>query len=578
VVTYCEIFLDITILGSYSGVVSSEEAPCSSARKPQKAIPISKSSKAFATKAAPSSASSLLLAGLTSSKNQVSSPPSSLPAPSAPSTILSSKKYKVGPPLIFARLWKETGIGQAIQKALVGRKFSFDVEGAIFLTVLHRLMDPGSDRAAEKWKEDYGFSRAIADLDLQHLYRAMAWLGEELPADEQAGQSPFAPRCVKDKIEEDLFARRRDLFTEVAVVLFDTTSLYFEGEGGQTIGARGHNKDHRPDLKQMVLGLVIDGEGRPLCCELWPGNTTDVKTLLPIMERLKRHFRVGQVCIVADRGMISQEVTQAIESNEEIEYILGARMRSGNEVKDEVLGRAGRYREVEYHRLNGKKQLILKIKEVVTEGGRYVVCLSDEQAAKDAADREAIIASLEEQIKRGEKSLVGNKGYRKYLKAGGEVFDIDYTKAKEEARYDGKWVLKTNTTWSADEVAVTYKELWMVEALFRSIKSLLRTRPIYHKNDDTIRGHVFCSFLALVLMRELQERMWGAGHIDAEWAEVMHDLEYLDETEVETAQGKRFVIRGEVKGWCGIVFQAVGLALPRTLRRIEEKVTEKVSD
>jgi len=240
-------------------------------------------------------------------------------------------------------------------------------------------------------------------------------------------------------------------------VLFDTTSLYFEGEGGQTIGERGHSKDHRPDLKQMVVGLVIDEDGRPLCCELWPGNTTDVKTLLPIVERLERHFRVGQICIVADRGMISQDVVETIEASDKWQYILGARMRKSNEIKDEVLSRAGAYRKVESRRMHGKEPSPLKVKEVLTEHGRYVLCLNESQARKDAADRVSIISSLEEQLRCGAKSLVGNKGYRKYLSSKGDSFEIDYAKAQEEARYDGKWVLKTNTSWTTEDVALTYK-------------------------------------------------------------------------------------------------------------------------
>ena len=79
-----------------------------------------------------------------------------------------------------------------------------------------------------------------------------------------------------------MFARRRDLFTDLDIVFFDTTSIYFEGAGGETIGQRGHSKDYRPDLKQMVVGMVLDQNGNPLCTELWPGNTADVKSLVPI--------------------------------------------------------------------------------------------------------------------------------------------------------------------------------------------------------------------------------------------------------------------------------------------------------
>src|ERR1019366_1870498 len=128
----------------------------------------------------------------------------------------------------------------------------------------------------------------------------------------------------KDLIEEALFARRRDLFTDLDIVFFDTTSIYFEGEGGETIGQRGHSKDHRPDLRQMVVGMVLDHNGNPLCSELWPGNTADVKSLVPIVDRLKTRFGIGSVCIVADRGMISAETLAEVEKRE-WKYILGVR-------------------------------------------------------------------------------------------------------------------------------------------------------------------------------------------------------------------------------------------------------------
>jgi hypothetical protein len=474
----------------------------------------------------------------------------------------------VGPVLIFERLWKQTGCRRVIQQLLEGRRFEFDVERAVFLTLLHRLVQPGSDRAADKWKADYPIE-GTDDLQLHHLYRAMAWLGEELPHDQQAGKTPFAPRCTKDRIEEDLFAHRRDLFTDLQLVFFDTTSIYFEGEGGQDIGRRGFSKDHRPDLYQMIVGAVIDGQGRPICCELWPGNTTDVTTLIPIVDRLRSRFGVRRVCIVADRGMISQETIAALEQDERgWQYILGARMRSQNEVKDEVLARAGRYRVVHPPRVKSDDPSPLKVKEVWVDDRRYVVCRNEDEARKDAADREAIVAALREQLHRGDKSLVGNKGYRRYLGGGGpDHFRIDEAKVAEDARYDGKWVLRTNTDLDPAEVALQYKCLSMVEQWFRSCKTLLQTRPIYHRCDETIRGHVFCSFLALVLRQELQSRLEELGH-EFEWADVIADLDRLQVVQVEQ-DGKRFLLRSDVQGTCGKVFQTVGVAIPPTVQQVQ---------
>ena len=473
---------------------------------------------------------------------------------------------RIGPALVFERLWQQTGCQQVIERLLGGRRFEFDPERAIFLTVLHRLFAPGSDRAAEKWKDDYQID-GCESLQLHHLYRAMGWLGEELPEDRQAGRTPFAPRCTKDRIEEGLFAHRRDLFSGLQLVFFDTTSIYFEGEGGQEIGRRGFSKDHRPELYQMVVGAVLDGQGRPLCCELWPGNTADVTTLIPVVDRLRRRFGIGTVCIVADRGMISRETIEALEAEQRgWQYILGARMRSQHEVKDEVLSRAGRYRVVHPKRAKGDDPSPLKVKEVRVGDRRYIVCLNEDEARKDAADREAIVASLREQLRRGVKSLVGNKGYRRYLGGGDSPgLAIDEAKVAEDARYDGKWVLRTNTDLDAAEVALQYKRLWMVEQWFRSCKSLLQTRPIYHRCDESIRGHVFCLFLALVLRQELQARLEQRGH-DLEWADVIDDLDRLQMVEVEQDE-KRFLLRTEVQGTCGKVFQSVGVALPPTVQQ-----------
>src|SRR5215831_11141189 len=475
------------------------------------------------------------------------------------------RTLRLGAVLIFERLWQETGCAAVLEQLLAERGFEFPVERAVFLTVLHRLLAPGSDRAADKWKHDYLVDGA-ADLDLHHLYRAMAWLGQELPVDEQRGSTRLVPLCTKDRIEEGLFQRRRDLFTQLQVAFFDTTSIYFEGEGGEELGQYGHSKDHRPDLYQMIVGAVLDGEGRPICCEMWPGNTTDVSTLIPVVDRLRSRFGVRRVCIVADRGMISQETIAALEQDERgWQYILGARMRSQNEVKEEVLSRAGRYRVVHPPRVKSDDPSPLKVKEVWVDGRRYVVCLNEDEARKDAADREAIVAALREQLRRGDKALVGNKGYRRYLSAAGpEHFRLDEAKVAEDARDDGKWVLRTNTDLDPAEVALQYKRLWMVERWFRSCKSLLQTRPIFHRCDEAIRGHVFCSFLALVLRQELQARLEQRGH-GYEWADVIGDLDRLQTVEVEQDE-KRFLLRSEVQGTCGGVFQAAGVALPPTVQ------------
>ena len=470
---------------------------------------------------------------------------------------------KIGPALIFERLWEQSGVKEALRRLLNGRKFEFDVERAVFLTVLHRLMTSGSDRYCERWRRDYAVA-GTEPLELHHLYRAMAFLGA--PLTDQSAASALAPRCNKDLIEEDIFKTWRDLFSGLELVFFDTTSIYFEGEGGEALGERGFSKDHRPDLKQMVVGVVINDEGRPICCEMWPGNTTDVKTLVTITQGLRQRFQIQRFCIVADRGMISAENLKYLEAQNATAYILGTRMRKDKEVREQVLTCGGRYQEVHPLGSKTKDPSPLKVKEVRHMGHRYIVCLNERQATKDKLTREAIIKALEEKIPKGPKGLVGNKGYRRYVKIEKDSTSIDFEKVKAEARFDGKWILRTNTDLATAQVALKYKELWQVERVFRDVKSMLETRPIFHQRDDTIRGHVFCSFLALVLRKELERHLEKAGHI-FEWSHIKQDLRALQETHIEE-NGTQLAIRSKAEGVCGKVFQAVGMAMPPTIREI----------
>ena len=470
---------------------------------------------------------------------------------------------RMGAPLLFGRLWEETGCRAVIEGLLTQRAFEFPVERAIFATVLHRIMVSGSDRACEKWLGDYDIP-GVDGLALHHLYRAMAWLGEELGADQQAGAKPFAPRTVKDLIEERLFERRRDLFSELSVVFMDTTSLSFTGAGGETLGERGYSKDHRPDLLQMIVGVVIDAEGRPICSEMWPGNTADVSVLVPVVDRLRSRFAIGRVCVVADRGMISAATIAALEERG-LEYVLGARERTDGLVRTVVLADQRPFTPLCIPRA-GDQETQLFIKEVRVEGRRYILCRNEAEAEKDAADRQAIVAALDQQLKRGDKALIGNSAYRRYLRTTSDrrAFEIDAGKLAEEARYDGLFVLRTNARITPLQAVLRYRDLIQVEDLFRTAKALMRTRPIYHSSDAAIRGHVFCSFLALILRKELDERCRKGG-FRPEWGDVLRDLDRLQEVAI-SKDGRQITLRTPATGVIGPLFKAARIALPPNVR------------
>jgi hypothetical protein len=468
---------------------------------------------------------------------------------------------RIGPALVFERLWAETGGRAVIEDLAEERKHGFALERAIFLTVLHRLMGGGSDLAADRWREDYRIAGAEA-LELHHLYRAMAWLGEELPEPEQDARTPFAPRCTKDLVEERLFTHRRDLFSRLDLVFMDTTSLYFEGAGGQTLGRHGHSKDHRPDLPQMILAVLIDGDGRPVCSEMWPGNVADVTTLIPVIDRLRRRFAIGRICMVADRGMISAETVAALDERRLL-YLLGTRERTDKVVRDVVLADAAPCVPLIITRHG--HEIDYEAKAVTVGDARYILCRNHQEAERDAAARQAILANLERQLARGDKALVGNTGFRRFLKTEGHGhFAIDPTKTEQDARFDGVFVLRTNTDLDPLAAMLRYKQLWSVEAAFRTAKHLLATRPIFHKVDETIRGHVFCSFLALVLKSELEQRIAALGR-DGSWSEILADLDSLTETEI-VHDGRRFLVRSAPRPAASLAVRAAGVALPPTVQ------------
>jgi hypothetical protein len=257
----------------------------------------------------------------------------------------------------------------------------------------------------------------------------------------------------------------------------DTTSLSFYGAGGASLGAYGHSKDHRADLRQMILAVVIDGDGRPICTEMLPGNTVDARVLLPIVDRLRQRFHIGRVCVVADRGMISAATIAALEERR-LEYILGARERSSAVVRQLVLEDTAPLTPLLVERARGETQLF--VKEIKVGAARYILCRNEAEAERERNERQAIIAGLAKQLARGDKALIGNSGYRRYLRRTpsatgkpGPAFEIDPGKLADEARFDGVFVLRTNAQITPLQAVLRYRDLLQVEDLFRRAKPAL---------------------------------------------------------------------------------------------------------
>jgi hypothetical protein len=440
-----------------------------------------------------------------------------------------------GSTLVFERLWEELGLNDLLRKLSQKASFEFDFERLVFALALQRLLAPGSDLAGSKWVRTVqadGFER----LRLAHFYRGVGFLWKN-----------------KERIEEALFERERDLFNgELDLVFFDTTSTYFEGKSLEGFARLGKSKDHRPDHLQLVVGIMLRNDGFPVGVDIWPGNTADVKTVLPAIQALRKRFRLHRVVFVCDRGMVSEANLEAIEKAG-YPYIVGARMRSNREVRDEVLSRAGRYAEVSEN---------LEVKEVFVDERRYVVCFNPLEAHKDREDREAILAKIRAKLGSGGiKGLLTNRGYKRFLKASAGAVEIDPERVLEDARYDGKYVLRTTTQLPTAEVALAYKQLTWIERLWRDLKTTMEVRPIYHHlKKENVQGHIFTCFLSLHLAALLKRKL-AEAHVTAQWDEVIRDLSSLRAVEVELDH-QRFLLRTPLTGCAGKVLAATGIKPP----------------
>lgn len=458
-----------------------------------------------------------------------------------------------GPALVFGRLWERQGVPDVLRRLAASRKFSFDVERTAFAMALQRLCAPGSDLQGSAWVRTVE-ARGFDALELQHLYRTCGFLHD-----------------VRERLEQDLYFRDRDLFSEGLDLIFvDTTSTYVYRDTETDWRKRGYSRDRRGDLPQFVLCVAVDRDGWPIAWEIFPGNTADKPALRRVVEILRERFKIRRAVVVADRGMIAKDTIALLTESQEapFDFILGCRMRRQKEVSEEVLARAGRYHAVADN---------LDVKEVLVDGRRYVVCRNPQEMEKDRAAREALLAKLETTLaSHGPKAVVGNRGFKRFLKVAKGSVSIDRTAVDADARLDGKFVLRTNTVIPADEVAKTYKGLWRVERTFREQKSTLEMRPIFHHRDDTSIGHIVASFLALRLEVDLQRRLDGRGS-KIPWLDLMRDLAQVQAVEVDL-DGTRYLLRTDLAGSAHQAFAAAGIRVPSAVAEIGPVLEPAASD
>jgi transposase len=464
------------------------------------------------------------------------------------------KSVPMGGAYLLRALWEQLGIPHALSQCMKDRSFTSPVEWASFAMVANRALAPDSKRGVEEWvKEDVALGNPDP-IELQHLYRAMDVLLE-----------------YRETIHKEVYFAVADLLNlEVDLIFFDTTSTYFEMDEEDKEGLRryGHSKDHRPDLPQVVIGLAVTKEGIPVKCWTMPGNTSDMKTVEKVKSDLLG-WKLGRCVWVMDRGMSSEE-NRLILQKAGGHYIIGEKLRDNQEIHREVLAKRGRFTSV---------RETLEIKEVtIGDGGkrrRFILVHNPEEAKKDQATREKTLKKIEEALKSikdqagpGHKksvcALLSHRTMGRYLRQlkTGRI-KIDKGKIKEEAHLDGKYIISTSDdTLSPEDVALGYKQLMEVERAFRTLKTTLDLRPVYHRKDERIEAHVFLCFLALLLVR-VSERKTNMS-----WDQIKAQMERLHLGEFFSKEGQVLQTTEPTPEQVNIIKQ-LKISLPQRIRHIQ---------
>lgn len=405
--------------------------------------------------------------------------------------------WEYGAFYVLSIFWERLGIRMLIEELAKGEERRVPLERAIFAMVANRCLAPLSKLCCyESWLAEDVYFPEGKEIGLHHLYRAMDFLGK-----------------YKKSVEEQLYWHLSDLLSmDVDLIFYDTTSVYFEvdeeDEGG--LRRRGYSRDCRGDKPQVVVGMAVTRDGFPVKSWVFPGNKTDVTTIEKVKGDL-RGWRLNRCLFVADAGMMSEE-NLGIISRGGMRYVVCAPCRKGTEVVEEVLSRPGRFREAREN---------LRVKEVWVGSGerrrRYVVCFNPREAERQKKHREVVLAELREELAslaRGKGGhpkrtceLVASRRYGPYLKKlKSGALRLDKRAIRERARRDGLWVIRTNDEGlTPEDLALAYKQLMRVEDAWKTMKSGLRIRPVFHRSPRRIEAHVFLCVLALLLERVIEK-------------------------------------------------------------------------
>lgn len=438
---------------------------------------------------------------------------------------------------VVRKLWEMFDFDNIFRKVIRDKKVEFDFFSAVFLMLLDRLREPKSKLGSFNEQDNY---YGIKENELHHLYRALDILSEG-----------------KDEIEIYIFEKNKTVFDmRVDVCLYDVTTLFFESVRKDELKGFGFSKECKINEVQIVLGLLVDLDGRPIGFEIFPGNKYEGHTVGVILEKLKNKFKINRLIFVGDQAICTSDNLDLIEGKG-FKYVVGSKIKmKTKELKEEILNIKN------YITISGlDSDDILKYKQIDLEGSKIILTWSSKRAEKDKKDRERLIEKAKKLAVN--RSLVfSKKGAMKYIniKQGGEVY-LNEGKILDDARYDGFYGIQTNCKeFDIKYLLTIYHDLWKIEESFRIFKTHLETRPIFHWTPRRIKGHMVLCFIAFLLERtleiELKKRNIGYSPI-----KIRKALDELQFSEIKI-EAKTFYLRSKVEGLANSILRALRIKIP----------------
>jgi len=401
-------------------------------------------------------------------------------------------RYNYGFIQVYDHVIKEYELDKYLSRLSLRYHIEFDLYQTILLMIAERLNDPSSKLSNYNHQNEY---LGLDKIELHNLYRSLDYLYEN-----------------QDKIQQLIYTKGRNLFNhQLDVVFYDVTTFYFDSEKEDGYRRKGYSKDGKIGKTVIVFGLLIDKHKNPIGYRIYKGGQYEGHTFADAVRKLREEYSIDRVITVADRGMMSRENISLLNSESiGYEYIIGERLKNlSHSLQDKILDRS-KYSKLKIREEEGKEteeEIELEYFVIKHEGKKIITTYSSKRASKDRYEREEKIKKAKQYLE--DSSKVERKAASHYLKKKNKSeYEIDEEKIKKSERYDGFISISTNAEdMSETDILDAYKQLYKIEHTFRTFKSYLETRPMFHWTEKRIEGHLCLCYISFTLLNYLQQQL-----------------------------------------------------------------------